>query len=46
MRYVVHTTDVPGSVPCIVIAKLQAGTWRVGVGVGVVPKSPRSACHR
>ena len=35
MQYVVHTSDVAGGVPCRVIAKLQPGTWRVIVGVGV-----------
>ena len=35
MKYVVHTRDVPGGVPCRVIAKLQPKTWRVIVGVGV-----------
>jgi hypothetical protein len=30
-----RTTEVPGSVPCRVIAKLQARTWHVIVGVGV-----------
>jgi hypothetical protein len=35
VQYLVHATSVPGSVPCRVIAKLQARTWRVVVGVGV-----------
>jgi hypothetical protein len=35
VQYLVHTTSVPGSVPCRVIAKLQLRTWRVIVGVGV-----------
>lgn len=34
-RFVPHTTDVPGSTRCRVIAKLQPGFWRVIVGVGV-----------
>ena len=34
-QYLVHTMSVPGSVPCQIIAKLQQGTWRVIVGVGV-----------
>ena len=35
MRRIVHTTNVPGSVPCRVIAKLQPTVWRVILGVGV-----------
>ena len=35
MRHLVHTTNVPGSVPCRVIAKLQPRTWRVILGVGL-----------
>jgi len=35
MRRVIHTTPVIGTVPCRVIAKLQAKVWRVVVGVGV-----------
>lgn len=31
----VHLSDVPGSVPCRVIAKLQRTRWRVIIGVGV-----------
>jgi hypothetical protein len=33
--YLVHLTDVAGSVPCRVIAKLQPQAWRVVVGVGI-----------
>ncbi|MEV6391489.1 hypothetical protein [Nocardia xishanensis] len=31
----VHTTEVPGSVPCRVIARLQPRMWRVIVGAGI-----------
>lgn len=34
MRYVVHLSRVPYSLPCRVIGKLQPRTWRVIVGEG------------
>jgi hypothetical protein len=33
--YLVHLTEVAGSVPCRVIAKLRPRAWRVIVGVGI-----------
>lgn len=35
LRYVVHLSEVPYSLPCRVIGKLQPRMWRVIVGVGV-----------